>query len=149
MTKKFVLSTMTQSVKFNIYGYPEDERMLPYVKRSILIHGGANLPSAKSGFGDVSNTAEGAPIWTAAGIITPVSDEDLALLMQQHVFKSQIENGYLKVINDDIRGNHRDIKRAVAADMEPRDNFAPLTKGTVEGRIKVHTQTASNEDNRL
>ena len=66
---KYVLSTMTNSVSYAIWGNVGD---LPVMRQKVTIKGGAGLPSISSGFGEVSKDGEGSPLWTADGVITPI-----------------------------------------------------------------------------
>ena len=129
---RYILSTMTAGVNYTTY---RNVGGLPVVVRKVLIYGGAGIPSEKSGFGEVVANAEGKPIWTADGIVTPVSEEDYLLLKDHKVFQKHMDKGYLKVINADIRGNHKQIQK-YAGDMH-RDGFGQLTKQNIDKRIKV------------
>lgn len=132
---QYILSTMTASVNYNLYGKVEN---LPILKHKITIHGGAGIPSARSGFGEVvEDENTGRPIWTADGIITPVSDSDWEILKENKVFQKHLAKNLVKVLNSDIRGNHRAIQKH-AKDMS-RDGFALLDKSNVGSRMKIMT----------
>lgn len=140
-SSSFVLSTMTTGVAYTVY---QDVAGLPTPVHKVLIHGGAGIPSLRSGFGEVTSNGEGQPVWTADGMITPVSDSDLALLLDHHVFKQHLEKGLVKVLNKDIRGNHKEVRKH-AAGMEA-DGFRPLTPETLKMRIKVSTESMKPAD---
>lgn len=133
---KYILSTMSYPVNYTFYNKAGD---LPVPRKRILIHGGAGMPSDTSGIGDMIRDANGKPIWTAQGFVTTVSDADFEELMGNHVFKSHLEKGLLKVINHDITGSTREIDKATQH-MES-DGFRQLTpsdyKGRIGGDIKV------------
>lgn len=137
----YVLSTMTNSVSYNHYNYighgsDKGGGALPVVREKIIIHGGAGIPSLRSGFGDMANTADGSPIWTAAGMITPLSDAKYESLKDHWLFKQHLDSGWVKVLKDDITQNHKAIKKAVG-DMEQHDNHSQLNATTFKSRVKV------------
>lgn len=132
---KYVISTMTNSVSYNWY---DDVDGLPRKKFGITIHGGANLPSIRSGFGDMSRDGEGNPIWTAAGIVTPVSDENWAKLQSHPLFMKHLAAGHLECTSSDISGNHKAVSK-ITANMEKRDAHAQLTPETFKTRVKMKT----------
>lgn len=131
----FVISTMTNSVSYRFYKNVGD---LPVVQDSITIRGGAGLPSLKSGFGEMGADGEGAPLWTAEGMVTPLSDARYDILKDHKLFKDHLEGGHVKVVNADLTGNHAQVKKEIRS-MAPRDNFAQLTPATVGQKIKVKT----------
>jgi hypothetical protein len=138
---KFVLSTMTQSVAYTTFNFvgvesPQGATRLPIPKKKIVIRGGAGIPSARSGFGDMANNADGQPIWTAAGMVTPVSEENFEILKEHWLFKRHQEAGRVRVINEDVRDNYKAVKKEVSS-MHRGDNFAQLTPSTVGGRVKA------------
>ena len=136
----YVLSTMTDSVSYVNYNYIGDANskagQLPMVRDKVTILGGANLPSMKSGFGDMTQNGEGQPMWTASGVVTPVSDEKYELIKDHWLFKKHQEGGHVKVLNKDITDNHKAVKREIS-DMEKRDKAAQLTPETLKMKVKV------------
>jgi hypothetical protein len=124
---------MTNSIRYAFYTKTGD---LPVMRDSVLIKGGAGLPSITSGFGETSKDVDGVPMWTPDGVITPLSDERYETLKEHPLFKGHIEKGLIKVINKDITGNHREVQKQVAT-MEKRDGFAQLTPATVGQHTKV------------
>lgn len=137
---QFVLSTMTGGVRYRAY-HPVENNGIPRVAHEVLIHGGANLPTARGGFGELGEDEEGRPLWTPAGVITPIKDEDAEFLRGNRIFKQHMEAGHVKILDQDIRGNHKAVQRHTR-DMEQRDGFAQLTPGSVDKRIKVITGKA-------
>lgn len=140
---KYILSTMTGAVSYAFYNYvgnadSKGAGLLPVIRKKITIFGGAGIPSNRSGFGEMSNDAEGQPMWTASGIITPVSEEDYEVLKDHELFRKHVDGGYLKVINEDIRGNHKAVQKQVRS-MEEKDTSAQLTPQTIKSRVKVKT----------
>lgn len=127
---KYILSTMSYPVNYSFYSKAGD---LPIPRKRILIHGGAGMPSDTSGFGDMVRDSNGKPLWTAQGVITTISDKDYEELLTNHVFKSHLEKGLLKVLNHDITGSNREIDKAVQH-MEV-DGFRQLTKDDYKQRI--------------
>lgn len=148
----YILSTMTNSVNYRTYHFVGDAASqvkngpgpLPVPDpRPILIRGGAGIPSGKSGIGEVSNDAEGKPLWTPRGVVTPITDEEYERLKEHWLFKKHLAGNYVKVINSDISHNTKEIRRQVEMDMQPQDEFAQLSKKTIKQRIKVKTPTKS------
>lgn len=133
---KCIVSTMTNTVA---YAFFENVGGVPTIKQRIRICGGAGLPSFKSnGFGDMSQDAEGKPMWTPQGVVTPVSEEAYAILAKHPLFQRHLKGGKVKVVNQNIQGDHKAAKEVVR-DMIPRDGFAQLTPQTYSGRVKVST----------
>lgn len=144
----YIVSTMTNSVNYGFYDYVGKDK-LPMVKKKILIHGGAGMPSLRSGFGIQSKDLEERPMWTAAGMATSISAEDYAMLKDHPVFIKHKEKGFVKVWDRDITGNHKEVVK-ITADME-RDGFQQLTPATLKQRIKVKVGLPQDgtEDGRL
>lgn len=138
---KYILSKMSASVNYNLYNLVDG---LPMVRHKITVHGGAGIPSARSGFGEMTHDTEGRPLWTADGVVTPVSDEDHALLLDHAVFKKHMDKGYVKVINSDIRGNHKAIIQQ-SKGMES-DGFRQLNPKSLAAMSKVTTTFAKQAD---
>lgn len=156
MASKFILSTMTNSVNYCFYAeqqVSEDQLRasrgvgpLPVIRKKILVRGGAGIPSLRSGFGDQKQNEEGLPIWTAQGMVTPVSEEDCEALKSHPLFRRHLEAGYVRILLTDLTDNHAGIVREVNRGMTPRDGFAQLSKETVVQRVKVTTEKPKNED---
>lgn len=139
---QYILSTMTNSVSYANWGKAGD---LPVMRNKVTIKGGTGLPSISSGFGEVSKDGEGTPLWTADGVITPISDEQYDLIKDHKLFKQHIEKGFIKVLKQDISGNHKAVKHEVAS-MERRDGFAQLTPATLGEHTKVKISTREIEN---
>lgn len=137
----YVLSKMTHSVSYRVY---QDVAGLPTAVKSITIHGGASLPSEKSGFGDMHQTEDGRPIWTSEGTVTKVSDADYEVLKAHTLFCKHLENNHLKVVTYDISGNNKEIKR-LASDMED-DGRRQLNKSTMNTKVKATTVSGNADD---
>lgn len=138
---KYILSTMTASINYCVYQMVGD---IPTIRRKILVHGGASIPSDKSGIGNMTRDEEGRPIWTADGVVTPVSDSDYDLLKDNHVFQKHLAANLVKVINHDITGSQREISKLTQHMGE--DGFRQLTPSTIKQKIKV-TQGSQEGDN--
>lgn len=130
---QYILSTMTNSVSYANWGKVGD---LPVMKNKVTIKGGTGLPSISSGFGEVTKDGEGSPLWTASGMITPISDEQYDLIKDHKLFKQHIEKGLIKVLKSDISGNHKAVQSATS-NMIKRDGFAQLTPATIGEHTKV------------
>ena len=133
---KYILSTATASTKFQDHTKANDHSML-VVTRAVTVYGGSNLPSAKSGYGDMVTGDSGMPLWTPRGVVTPVSDEDAAFLAEHHAFKLGAANGFYQIMDSDPGNDHNKIKKMAAADMTAKDKSAPMTNETIDKRLKV------------
>jgi len=152
----YVVSTRTNSIAYCIYEQNvQMERgaagpnmpilpQIPKILRKIVINGGAGLPSFRSGFGEQASNTDGVPLWTASGIVTPVSDSDYELLKENYVFKKHLARNLVRVVDHDLRGNHKAVIKEVKQ-MEPHDGFAQLNKETLNMKIKVSSKMAENE----
>ena len=129
----YILSTMTNSVSYANWGHAGD---LPVIRNKVTIKGGTGLPSISSGFGEVSKDGEGTPLWTADGVITPITDAQYELIKDHKLFKQHIEKGHIKVLEKDITGNHKAVKSA-ASNMQRRDGFSQLTPETLKNHVRV------------
>jgi hypothetical protein len=141
----YVISTMTNSVSYCRYRKVGD---LPILQDKVTIRGGAGLPSLKSGFGDQNDTPDGIPMWTAEGMVTPVSDENFDILKEHWLFVKHQEQGFIKVIKHDILGNYKAVKHEVADGMTKKDAHAQLTAGDIKGR-KITVKTITAEETEL
>lgn len=107
----YVYSTLSSSVNYPVYGKGGGD--LPLIERNITIQGGANIPDK------YMRTPDGA-------VITPVSEEDLAALEANSVFRLHKDNGFIRVEDKKHDGEK------VAADMTGRDQSAPLVDADFE-----------------
>lgn len=133
---KYVLSTMTNGVNYAFWSEVKKGQDVPVMRDKIFIHGGAGLPSLKSGVGEMTKDGEGIPMWTPAGVVTPISDERYDKLKDHPLFKKHLEGGFVKVVNQDITGNHKAIVREVAS-MEKNDGFAQLNAKTIKDHVRA------------
>lgn len=140
---KYILSTMTSSVSYCVYQNVGD---VPMLKHKVLIRGGASIPSDKSGIGEMTRDSEGKPIWTADGVVTTISDSDYEAIKDNHVFKSHLANGLIKVINHDITGSQREISKLTQH--MGQDGFRQLNPTTIKkmAKLKKVTQGSVNQD---
>ena len=145
----YVLSTMTSGVLYRTYKYigastQNGSGPLPVPERGgVMIFGGANLPSDRSGLGEMSRDFTGVPIWTAVGVVTTITDEQYEKLKEHWLFKKHEKKGYIKVMNRDVTHNNGEIRRIVENDMKAHDAFALLSKETIKQRIKVKSPDKS------
>lgn len=104
----YVYSTLTDSMFYTFYVSNKDQfNDLPVITKKIHIKGGANVATKQ--------------LVTPLGVVTEVSDEDLALLQHHPIFQLHEKNGFIKV-----DGKKYDVEKAVAT-MEKRDEASPLT----------------------
>lgn len=137
----YVVSTMTNSVKYCRYSYIGDDShaggKLPILQDYVMIRGGAGLPSIKTGFGNMTTDEEGVPMWTADGVVTPLSDEQYDVVKEHWLFQKHKKEGLLRVIEKDILGNHKAVQDIVNHDMRKRDAHAQLNGERFNEKIKV------------
>lgn len=131
-----VISTLTDSVLYSAYDRSNPEN--PVIVRAIHVAGGAGLPSARSGFGDYAEDTTSAPIWTPAGVVTVINDDQAEFLEAHPLFQIHKKNGFVQIIQHDVDGNHRDVKE-IAADMSQGDKASLLdnTKIKTVGKVTV------------
>jgi hypothetical protein len=84
------------------------------VEKTVTIQGGAK----------VANRG----IVTPRGLVTHVTDEDLAHLEKNPVFKQHVENGYIKVERKEVNLDK------VVDNMEQEDESAPITPEYLESK---------------
>lgn len=105
MREVFVYSTLSAD---NMYGpYDPGAADLPVRKGSVLIKGGANVVGAKH-------------LITPRGMVTRITEEQLALCRADVTFAAHEANGFLTVESKQVDADH------VAADMVGRDLSSPL-----------------------
>lgn len=103
----FVFSTSTGPLDFVEYDIPANPRQVAKVIRRVSIKGGANLPKKS--------------LEVPAAVVTEVSNEDLAFLMNNEHFQRAIKRGFIRVESHDFK------PEVVANDMTPKDGRAPKT----------------------
>lgn len=107
MTKKsYIVSTMTAAVAYprHINGGGD----MPLAVDHVVIQGGANVPDK------YMRTPEG-------GVVTPVTEEEMAVLQESPVFQLHQKNGFIKILDKEPRS-----AEVAASDMEGRDKSAPM-----------------------
>lgn len=100
----YIFSTLTNSL--NVCAYEAPQGGTPRRVRSVLVNGGANVADKH--------------LITPQGVVTEVSDEDLAFLKQNKMFNRMVERGFVK-----IEAKEAKVEKVVA-DMTSRDESAPL-----------------------
>lgn len=138
---KYVLSTMTSNVAYNTYNYIGD-LPVPDPALKIRIFGGTGIPSNTSGFGIPSKSLDGTPLWTPAGMITPITDEQYERLKDHPIFKKHYDAGFVKFVDHDISGSHKLIEKAVGT--MKRDGFQQHTKDSIK---EVRVTLGNQEEN--
>lgn len=106
----FIYSTLTANTAYAVYAESGDGS--PSFERQILIKGGSNVADKH--------------FITPYGVMTEVSDEDLATLKTNPVFQKHLDGGFLKIQS---RKNDAEV---VASDMTGRDQSAPLVDADFE-----------------
>ncbi len=142
---KFVLSTATASTKFQKNGETPPGGVHTII-RHVMVHGGSNLASIKSGYGDMSQDDQGVPMWTPRGVVTRVSDEDAAFLEAHPTFQIGVKAGFYSIMDNDPGTDHKKIAKIVAAgELNDRDGSAPLTSAVLANKVKVSAVKVSDE----
>lgn len=100
----FIYSTASSSTAFHDYSKTTDQ--LQVINRTVVINGGAGVA--------------GKHFITPLGVMTEVTDDELAFLETDEVFISMQKNGFITVRNSNVN-----VEVAVA-DMETRDEAAPI-----------------------
>lgn len=105
MTDYYVYSTLTASQRYT--NYQPGGGDLPIAAGEVFIAGGANIPDK------YLRTPDGS-------VVTKVSEEQMEVLNANEVFQMHMKNGFIRV------SDHNEHPEVVAADMETRDQSAPL-----------------------
>lgn len=147
----YVLSKMAGAVSYNFYeqhnksaNRNDASGEIPHIRKSVVIHGGAGIPSLTSGLGERTKTDDGHILYTAAGAVTPISDADYEELKNHFIFQKHIEGGMIKIVNRDITGNHNAIAKEAASMSE--DPLGLMTKDKLKQKIKVSSKLMKQED---
>ena len=104
MSQVYVYSTLSAPVRYSFYLQGGND--IPREERGILIRGGANVADKN--------------FITPRGVQTMISAEEYALLKENKLFKTHVENGYITVEEKSV-----DIDK-IDSDMETRDESSPL-----------------------
>lgn len=146
---KYIVSTMTNAVCYRVYrtiGEVNPSKgpriVAPIMAEDIMIRGGANRPSQKSGFGESTQDVNGNVLWTAEGSVTSITDEQFGRLEKHWLFQKHLVAGKVAIIGKDISSDHNAVKKVVAT-MNKKDAHAQLTPKTAPDRIKVRTPEKS------
>lgn len=139
---QYILSTMANSVRYTTYNRTQPDNPRP-IGKGIFIQGGAGIASERSGFGEMESREDGQPIWTAAGFVTPVTDEQYELLKVHPLFVKHEARGLVRVLSKDISKNHGEIQKN-AANMAT-DAFAPMDAERLGTRVKVSNKKLDAE----
>lgn len=109
----YIASTLATAVTYVDYSATH-ENGLPHAKASVTIEGGFGVANKN--------------LITPQGVVTPVTDEQLAVLCKVELFRTHEANGFVQVLDK----NPGDPERA-SADMNRNDPSAPLTDASYEG----------------
>lgn len=90
---------------YPIYASNGQKSQAATMLKTIRIKGGANVRNKYT-------------LATPTGVVTEVSDEDLALLQKDPAFQNHVAKGFMKVMN---------TEKVDVSDMEKRDRSAQLT----------------------
>lgn len=113
MTKVYVYSTLTSDQEYRTFR--ESGGDLPQVEASVLIRGKANVMDKH--------------FVTPAGMLTEITEDQLAVLERCEVFRLHVKHGHIIVSRDLLP------VEKVVGDLEARDKSAPLTEASVKGQV--------------
>lgn len=100
----YVYSTLANDNRFAVY--VQGGADLPRIERTILIKGGAGVADSR--------------LVTPRGVVTTVTDDEVAALLDSPVFKRHLDRGFITV------SDAKEDPESVAADMTSRDASAPV-----------------------
>lgn len=129
----YLLSTMTGAVAYCFYDKGPDGG-LPLEKKRIYLHGGAHLPSLSTPFGAQGKDDQGTPMWTPSGVVTAVTDEAYAELLNHDLFKKHVDGGFVRVVDAAAADSHKVVEKAVR-EMKDKDNSAQLTPENAKAKL--------------
>lgn len=120
----YVYSTLTNDMEYHIFKERhEDSNRHTDVHKKILVKGGANRARD-----------EPRPV-TPLGVVTAVSDEDLALLEKDPHFIQHQRNGFIVVDR-----KKQSVAKIVEKHMKAKDNSAPKVESDFPKDVKVSTK---------
>lgn len=123
----FILSTLTADQLYT--SWVKGGADLPIAERRVFVAGGANVANRK--------------LVTPQGVVTKVSEDDLAVLEANEVFQLHKANGFITVSKS--KPSDPD---AAAASQEQRDAAAPLVAGDfADGKAPVAGTASASADN--
>lgn len=97
----YIVSHQAQSVDF--VEYIKQNSGLQKAERVITINGGADVINKKT-------------LETPRGVVTEVSDKDLAFLKTQYLFNLFVENGSLEIVEDEKKAQKKAKEKAKVKD---------------------------------
>ena len=101
----YIHSTLSNDIDFPVYAETGPMSMNAVVRKIISIKGGANVRNRYS-------------MATPTGMVTEVSDEDLAFLQKDAAFQRHVAKGFMKVMS---------TEKLNVGDMSPKDGCAQIT----------------------
>lgn len=102
----YIYSTLTASTVYAKYA-PSGNRDIPVIERKVMINGGANIADKH--------------MVTPKGVVTQVTDEELALLENDYHFQEHVKHGFITV-----EKKHAAVEKVVK-NLTEKDKSAPLT----------------------
>jgi hypothetical protein len=130
MQNVYLVSTMTDTVRYRQYQIIEN---MPSKVFEVSVRGGAGLPTTKSaGWGEMSYSDSGSPIWTPEGFVTKLTAEQYEILKTIPVFQKHLENGFVQILDKDP-ASHEKVEK-ITRDMKKRDGASQIT-GSEDPRI--------------
>lgn len=113
-----VFSTLTSDNTYS--NYEKGENDLPRLVERVLIKGGSNVATKR--------------LITPLGVMTTITEEELAICQRNEVFKKHVENGFITV------EKKKHDPEVVAADMTLRDKSSPIVPGDFTDKDRAKPQ---------
>lgn len=125
----YVASTLSNSVEYVLYEDGRNPNEVPNVRARVFVAGGANIPDKH--------------FVTPQGVISSVTDEEVALLEKNEVFKLHKENGFVQVLDKaPANADH------AAANMQGREPAAPVVPQDYHEDDEAKPATTEKKKNR-
>jgi hypothetical protein len=109
----YIYSTLTCDNFYPVFADKSNPQALSVIKKKILVKGGHGVATYRG-------------IQTPQGIVTVVSEEDLAILEAHPAFKKHRAAGFVTVDKKDVK------PEIMAKNMEPKDGSAQITPDDFE-----------------
>lgn len=120
---KYIHSTCSADIEFPMYIKTGPKSLSANATKTIVIRGGANVRDRNS-------------LATPTGMVTEVSDEELAFLQNDPLFKDEVAKGHMKVM---------DKEKLDVSDMSPKDHAAQILDAD-HAAVSETTATAGFHD---
>ena len=111
----YIFSTLTSDQRYRDYHKSDSKDILPTVKSEVFIKGGHGVA--------------GKHLITPQGVMTKITDDEYAILLNNSDFKMHVKNGFIKA-----EQRAHDVKKVIG-DMAVKDKSSPLTPDDYSKRV--------------